>query len=110
MLRIFRLTARRLVISERCSRFRAQLRRLALLPRPVDPERKNAVRLFDFPWGAPNPSFTIAMRRVFISLNIHRHARKSLLHSRPWKFVPMLAIGTDGEICDSGESPLQELP
>src|SRR5207302_2036870 len=81
IVRIFRLTARRLVISERCSRFRAQLRRLALLPRPVDPERKNAVRLFDFPWGAPNPSFTIAMRRVFISLNIQRHARKSLLHS-----------------------------
>src|SRR5438445_8810695 len=107
MLRIFRLTARRLVISERCSRFRAQLRRLALLPRPVDPERKNAVRLFDFPWGAPNPSFTIAMRRVFISLNIQRHARKSLLHSRPWKFVLRSRSEMTAESCERNKSPVQ---
>ena len=50
MLRIFRLTARRLVISERCSRLHAQLRRLALLllPRPVDPEARRAVRAVQF--------------------------------------------------------------
>jgi hypothetical protein len=68
------------------------------------------VRLFDFPWGAPNPSFTIAMRRVFISLNIQRHARKSLLHSGPWKFALRSQSEMTGEICDPGESPLQELP
>src|SRR5437870_13038210 len=110
MLRIFRLTARRLVISERCSRFRAQLRRLALLPRPVDPERKNAVRLFDFPWGAPNPSFTIAMRRVFISLNIQRHARKSLCTAGHGSLSLCSLLETTVEICDPGESPQQELP
>jgi hypothetical protein len=39
-----------LVISERCSRFHAQLRRLALLllPRPVDPEARRAVRPVQF--------------------------------------------------------------
>jgi len=56
MLPIFRLTARRLVTSERCSRFRVQLRRLTqlrrlallLLPRPVDPEARRAVRAVQF--------------------------------------------------------------
>jgi hypothetical protein len=68
------------------------------------------VRLFDVLWGAPNPSFTIAMRRVFISLNIQRHARKSPLHSRPWKFVLRSQLEMAAEICDMGESPLQEVP
>ena len=48
MLLISPAIAQRSAISEPCSRFRAQLRRLALLLLPVDPERKNATRLFDF--------------------------------------------------------------
>jgi len=65
------------------------------------------VRLFDFPWGAPNPSFTMAMRRVFIALNIQRHARKSPLHSGPWKFVLRSRSEMTAKICERNKSPLQ---
>jgi hypothetical protein len=52
------------------------------------------VRLFDFPSGAPNPSFTIAMRQVFISLNIQRHARKSSLQTRHGRLPGALNHGS----------------
>jgi hypothetical protein len=54
------------------------------------------VRLFDVPWGLSNPSFTIARRRVFISLNIQRHARKPTLRSAQWKF----ALRSQSEMTD----------
>ena len=55
-------------------------------------------------------SLTIATKLLFIFLSNPKHRRKPRPRNAPWTFAPRSQSEMTGEICDTGESPLQELP
>ena len=55
-------------------------------------------------------SLTITTRLLFIFLNNPKHLKKPPPRNAPWKFALRSQSEMTGEICDTGESPLQELP